>query len=278
MTRRLSILVTALGLSACTALQAQTVAPLSATARSNGGHPEAIQLQGQEYVVPELIVGGEWNTTIKLTNRGTVSIPTTNVDFVDDQGFALTASFQTTDGSIITDTGFAFSLPIGTTVEGTFVGGRNTNFGHAIIRCNAAGCGTPGLYGEVILRNRNSTRPDFESVFSLEQPAPVQYMLFDGRNLYTTTLYLVNNRSTSNTMFIDIFDTGNHLVRTVRIPFGGLQSQLLTLHVVAPETIGISGTLVISGANDSTLFTATALRINPSNSFTPIRAWVPKPQ
>jgi hypothetical protein len=44
---------------------------------------DAIQLQRTEWVVPELIIGGEWRSDIKLTNRGTVAIPTTNVSFWD---------------------------------------------------------------------------------------------------------------------------------------------------------------------------------------------------
>jgi hypothetical protein len=52
------------------------------------GSPKAIQLQGVEFVVPELIIGGEWTTTIRLTNRGKTAIPTTNVYFFDNTGIA----------------------------------------------------------------------------------------------------------------------------------------------------------------------------------------------
>lgn len=51
------------------------------------------------------------------------------------------------------------------------------------------------------------------------------------------------------------------------------ESQILTLHAVAQETIGKQGTMLIRAATGQLV--ATALRINPSNSFTPVRASVP---
>ena len=239
------------------------------------GLPQAIQLQGVEFVVPELIIGGEWTTTIRLTNRGKTAIPTTNVAFWDNNGKPMSATFQATSGSIITGTGFSFFLGIGGIVEATFIGTSTVTFGFASIGCNANGCGTPGLYGEATLRNRNATRPDFESVFPLEYPASVQYMLFDGRAGVTTVLYLVNSTTTAQTVNIDVYDVNNRLLRTVPIPMQSSASLILSLHGdLAPETVGIQGTLVIRSA--STLpITITGLRINPSNSFSSMRAFIP---
>jgi hypothetical protein len=251
--------------------QAQTVLPLSHS------RPEAVRLQGLEYVVPQLIIGGEWTSSIKLTNRGAKAIPTTNVFFVNNTGVPMTTTFQASNGSIVTDTGFSFSLAVGGLIDITFLGGANAQFGHAIIDCSALGCGTPGLYGEVALRNKNSTRPDFESVFPFEQPASIQYMLFDGRNGLTTTLYVVNNSTTAATVFLDVVDSSNRLLRTIPLSMAGLESQIQTLHVLSQETIGIEGTLVFRTQSASSFATATALRINPSNSFTPVRAFVPAP-
>lgn len=240
----------------------------------------AVQLQGVEYVIPELILGGEWTSTIKLTDRGTMPISTTNVYFEDNAGNPMKATFQATDGSIITDFGFSFSLQVGGVVEATFIGSQTAQFGHAIIGCSLSGqCGTAGLYGEVALRNRNPTRPDFESIFPFEQPAPLQYMLWDGRNGITTVLYLVNNSLAQTTVLLDLFDVDNQLIRTVTVPMDSFTSQILTLHVLAPETIGIQGTLVVHGQSTAAVFiTLTALRINPSNSFTPMRTFIPAPQ
>ena len=237
--------------------------------------PQAIQLQGFEFIVPELIIGGEWTTTIRLTNRGKSSIPATNVYFIDNNGNPMSATFQNSSGSTVSGTGFSFSLGLGGIVEATFIGTSTTQFGFATIGCNTNGCGTPGLYGEVTLRNRNATRPDFESVFPLEYPASIQYMLFDGRAGVTTVLYLVNSTTTAQTVNIDVYDVNNNLLRTVPIPMQPMVSLILSLHGnVAPETVGIQGTLVIRST--STLpVTVTGLRINPSNSFSSMRAFIP---
>ncbi len=233
------------------------IQPLPAT-----GPPQAIQLQGVEFVVPELIIGGEWTTTIRLTNRGKTAIPTTNVFFIDNNGKPMSTTFQATSGSIVTGTGFSFFLGIGGIVEATFIGTSTVTFGFASIGCNANGCGTPGLYGEATLRN-------------LEYPASVQYMLFDGRAGVTTVLYLVNSTTTAQTVNIDIYDVNNKLLRTVPIPMQGSASLILSLHGdLAPETVGIQGTLVIRSG--STLpVTITGLRLNPSNSFSSMRAFIP---
>ena len=108
-------------------------------------------------------------------------------------------------------------------------------------------------------------------------------MLYDGRasgpGYITTTLYLVNENTTFSNVEIDVVDTYNNLLRTVNLSFTPLSSQLLTLHVISQETIGTAGTLIIKGQTNGgpAYITATALRIDPSNSFAPVRAWVPGP-
>jgi len=104
-------------------------------------------------------------------------------------------------------------------------------------------------------------------------------MLFDGRNGLSTMLYLVNENTSTSLVTIDIVDSATRILRTVNLSFSGLSSQILALNTLAPETIGIQGTIVIHGQNASgvALITATGLRINPSNSFTPIRAFAPAP-
>ncbi len=63
-------------------------------------------------------------------------------------GNDMKATFQTSGGNVITDTGFSFSLSVGGLLEGTFLGGKETLFGHAIIACSSNCCGTPGLCTE----------------------------------------------------------------------------------------------------------------------------------
>lgn len=253
------------------------------------GRPEAIQQQNPEYVLPQLVIGGEWTSTIKVANLSGKVMPLTTVFFVDNLGNSLSATFQTTTllsngtvvtGNRITDDGFTITLSPGAVLEVTFFGGSDTQIGHALFDfCSTtANCSSSGIYAEVILRNRNATRPDFESVFPLERPSDLQYMLWDNRSGLTNFLYLVNENTSTTSVSLDFMNAVNQIIRTVNVSIPGLGSQLLTMHVIAPEIIGRQGTLVIRATNSRGsvgLITATALRINPTNSFTPIRAFVP---
>jgi hypothetical protein len=134
-----------LSLAFCFACNGQMVTPLSHSAEIR---PDAVQLQSLEYVIPELILGGEWTSSIKLTNRGTQPIPTTNVLFYDNTGSPMTATFQTilngVPGATTTDHGFSFSLGVGNILDITFNAGSVTSFGHGNVLCSAVSCGTPG--------------------------------------------------------------------------------------------------------------------------------------
>jgi len=240
----------------------------------------AVALEGLEFIIPQFIVGGEWSTSVRLTNRGTAAITAGRALFIDNAGKSLTLSFQTITGSTITSSGFSFTIPQGGFVEGTMLGDRNTVFGHIII--DPASCPSTtacSLYAEAILKNKNSTRPDFESVFPSEEPTNLQYMLFDHRNGNSTVLYLISSNTTVTTVELEFRGTTNQLIRTLSVTLQPAESQILSPHALAPETIGQQGTMIIRGTNTAAraLVTATALRINPSNSFTPIRAFTPRP-
>lgn len=237
----------------------------------DGGRPKAhaIQLQGTEWIVPELILGGEWTSSIRLTNPTSSPFPKTYVYFVDNNGNPMKTTFRTSMGDTITDIGFSFSLDPGGLIEGVFQGGSSAQFGHAIMDCSA--CAVPP-YGEVQLTNHNASRPDFQAVFPFEMPTTLQYMMFDGRNGFTTTLYVDNESTSASTITMEVHDVGGNLLRTEFINLPALGAGIYTLHVIAPETAGIQGTLVF---RNPSLATVTGLRIDPSNSFTPLRTFIP---
>ena len=242
---------------------------------------QAVALQTLESLVPQFIVGGEWTTTIKLLNRGTAPIQSTSLYFVDSAGNSLPLSFQgeTSDsagrlvkGAVLKGSAANFTLSAGNSMEIAFFGTTDVTFGHVFIGCNSGGCSIPGLYGEAILRNRNSTRPDFESIFPLERPATAQYMAWDHRDGFTSVLYLVSP-FTASVVNLELRNAANQLTRALTVPIVQGGAQILTLHALAPETVGLAGTLVINSGSDFVV--ATGLRINPSNSFTPMRAFIP---
>ena len=215
-------------------------------------------------------------------------MPSTNVYFVDNSGNDMTATFQTTTvlangttvlGKPITGPGFSVSLQPGSIIEIVFSGGAIAVFGQGIIDfCGTtASCYSYGIYGQVTLTNTNSTRPNFQSIFPFEQPASLQYMLFDDRNGISTVLYLVNENTSSITASLQFLNAANQVIQTVSVPMVSLGSQILTLDAIAPAIIGLQGTLVINSGSSNLVLTATALQINPTNSFTPLRTFIPSP-
>src|SRR5260370_17975011 len=103
--------------------QIQALSSSAESARSAVEHipPQAVYQQAFESVFPELILGGEWTSVIKLTNRSSKAIPTTNVYFIDNLGNPMKTTFQTTAGGVVTDVGFSFSLQPGVIIQGTFL-------------------------------------------------------------------------------------------------------------------------------------------------------------
>jgi hypothetical protein len=241
---------------------------------------QAVYQTGAEYVIPQLIVGGEWSTSIRLTNRGALPITAGRAAFVDNTGKSMSLTVQSPSGTPQTVAGFAFTLQPGGIVEVNLPSDTGNAFGYVLI--DPASCpptAACSLYGEVVLRNRNSTRPDFESLFPSELPTDLQYMLFDHRNGFSTVLYLINSNSTPTTVELEFRGTGNQLIQSASVSLQSGEAQIVSPHALAPDTIGQLGTMVIRGTNAATraLVVVTGLRINPSNSFTPLRAFVPKP-
>src|SRR5438132_2406331 len=63
---------------------------------------EAVKQQPLEVVVPEFIIGGEWSSTLRLTNQGTAAISLSKAVFLDNLGRSVSATFQITGGGVIT--------------------------------------------------------------------------------------------------------------------------------------------------------------------------------
>lgn len=259
--------------------------------RANGpggaaGIPYAIQQQSAEYVVPALIIGGEWTSSIKVLNLSGKTMPLTTLYFVDQNGAPLSATFQESTtlsdgtflpGKTVTDTAASITLISGAMIEATFFGGSTAQFGHAFFGfcATSSNCSSAGIFAEVLLRNHNDLRPDFESIFPLEQPAASQYMLWDSRGGFSNVIYLVNHNVVADTAQLDMYSSSAQLIQSISVRLPGLGTQFFTLSALASAIQGQQGTMVIHGPNANSLFTVIGLRINPSNSFTPERAFIP---
>jgi len=251
-----------------------------AYARSVDARREANYQVGYEFILPEFIVGGEWTSTIRFTNKGSVPIVDAEVLLIDNLGQPLFATFTTyPDNQLVTDSGFLVTLPDKGVLEVNFQGGGPTQYGYVWVDTTAcpleADC---SLYAEVALKNSHPSRPDLESVFPLEEPASEQYFLWDHRGGFSTTLYLVSANLTPNDVELEFRDSDDNLIDIVYLSMYD-ETLILIPHARVPATLGKYGTLIIRATNmedEVPLIVATALRINPTNSFTPMRAFVPK--
>jgi hypothetical protein len=73
-----------------------------------------------------------------------------------------------------------------------------------------------------------------------------------------------------------LYEPSESVSGNVTVTLPPLGSQILGLATLAPATIGQQGAITLTGQNSAgALITATGLRINPTNSFTPLRAFVP---
>jgi hypothetical protein len=98
-------------------------------------------------------------------------------------------------------------------------------------------------------------------------------MTWDHRNGFSTVLYLVNPSTSASTVTLTFI---NQLSPTIiqKATMGPAESPLLNLNALVPATVGLQGSLEIIGRDGSgaqTGIVATGLRLNPTNSFTPLR-------
>lgn len=233
-------------------------------------------LFGLEDSLPQLVVGGEWTAILKVTNLGPESLTTAEAFFTDDSGNPLPLR----GGGDVDFEGssYAFSL-IGFAVLEIQLEALDdaTHLGWIFLE-NPDECLSGDvncrLYAEITLKNSHPSRPDFESVFPMDSPSSYQMLLFDHRDGYSTYLYVVNWDTAPAFPEIQIYDDFGELIATIEditLPPEG--STLINLHVEVPETLGHYGAIVVTSPDGEDLFLVTALRLNPTNSFTPVRGF-----
>ncbi len=253
----------------------RTAAKSSVEARAASlqrGARSAQVISSDEVYLPELIIGGEWTTTLTITNLGTETAQNLSGYLIDNNGFPLTATIRG-EGNVVIDDAFILSVAPGVVFEIQFSLEGGPGFGHIYlppVSCGSANC---TIQAQAALKNTNPTRPDFESVFTLSAPESNQALLYDHRGGFSTTLYLVNAKQNATTVRLTMQDDFGHVIGAQDIDMTAESTQLITLHAMFPGSIGHYGLLLMTDTgNPENLggILATALRINPTNSFTPL--------
>ena len=244
-----------------------------AASRQQWARDAEVLASGEAYL-PEFIIGGEWTTTLTITNLGTETAQNLTGYLVDNNGFPLTATING-EGSVVIDDAFILNVDPGVVFEIQFSLGDGQGYGHIYlppVMCGSADC---AIQAQVALKNSNPTRPDFESVFYLSAPETDQAMLYDHRGGFSTTLYLVNAKQNATTVRLTMQDDLGNVIGTQDIDMAAEATQLITLHAMFPDSIGHYGLLIVKDmGNPENLggILTTAVRINPTNSFTPLQA------
>lgn len=232
----------------------------------------ASYLSSSDETIPQIIFGGEWSTKLTFTNlrSTTVDVP---VAFYGADGRALAVPFIGRP----TGTSQRVTIPAGgqVTLETQSTSNSSTTgWGEADIPCTGSSdsCGQVAIMST--LRNRNSTRPDFEAVFHARSSGDKAILPIDNSAGHSTVLMIVNDSSfrteTITVAFRDQSGARVHLDQFT-LPIRG--TILVNVAEKWPVAASLIGTADFTAQNSSMVLTA--LRINPTNSFTPIEAFEP---
>lgn len=233
---------------------------------------EARPLNSRQDRLAQLIVGGEWSATLTIVNLGTANTPVIPVFFLDNKGAAFPVRISGDLAEPTTAPSLMYTLIPGATLQFNLESpDAETHFGHVFLptfNCDNLDC---IIYGEIVLKNSNESRPDFESVFSLEDGAASQSMLWDHRGGFYTVLYIVNAGIFDTTAQLQVFDEFGDLITGVDdLSLAVGAAAIVQLHAERPETLNHYGHLRIDAAAPNHELLVTSLRVNPSNSFTPV--------
>lgn len=128
------------------------------------------------------------------------------------------------------------------------------------------------IAGQVLLRNRNATRPDFEAVSSLRSGNQRSLLPFDNVAGHQTVLMLANADTFRQiTVTAAIKDANGNRIHLDQFNMQTRSSMLINMAEKWPQSQGIRGTVELTTQSSSLILTA--LRINPSNSFASIEAF-----
>lgn len=235
---------------------------------------QAERISALNRTAPQVIVGGEWTTRITFLNTrsSTVEFP---LNFFGADGRAMIVPLIGVDGEPAAR--YRLTVPAGgqLSVETAYDPNTPTRTGTAFAEFPCAvqpddACGR--VAGLVMLRNRNSTRPDFEAVFSLKSGTRRGLIAFDHAGGGGTVLMIASDNSFS-TMQVTaaIRDANGARVALDQFNVAPRATMLINIAERWPAAAGIRGSIELT--SDAFSLIVTGLRLNASNSFAPLDAF-----
>lgn len=223
---------------------------------------------------PQVIFGGEWTTKITLTNLRASAVefpiafygPDGRAQQVPILGRTTASSYRVSipaRGQVTLETPYDTSAP-----------GR-TGWAQVDVPCTTSGPDTCGrVAGTVTLRNRNATRPDFEAVFQFRHFSDQIILPIDNTAGHSTVLMIVNESSfREDTITVSFRDQNGSRVHLDQFTLGPRATLLVNVAEKWPQTANFKGVADFTSGETSMILTG--LRINPTNSFTPIEGFEP---
>ncbi len=236
-------------------------------------------ISASDRYVPELIFGGEWTTTLMFGNLNDlpVQVPLT---FYNGAGGAVIAApivgVGLRDDYVVTVPAHGFARVEIADPDAT---SATLGWAYADIPCNSASATCGDVFGQVVLRNRNPTRPDFESTYRFNETDRRRVMFLDQRDFFQTVGVIIlpkrfPTETAPQTIHMRIYDEQGTPILTEDMQMGPGTSRLINFATDYPQTIGVRGYIEVEGELINILFTG--IRINPSNAFTPMQSYAPQ--
>lgn len=226
--------------------------------RPASGSPRPMPVFTGDWVVPQFVDGGSWQTTIKLANLDTQTARL-SVYFTKDDG----TEMQTPIVGLGPTAGIEFSLPPNTTIDIETEGSAAAlSQGWAIV--------VPDDYesfgGFAVFRQRSPGRPDSEAIVPLSSVFVQRMILmYDNTGGFVTSMALVNPDISAVFVNATIRDTeGNVLGRETDI-YEALQHTAFALPSKWPSTAGKKGSIELMSTGG---ISALGLRFSPNGPFT----------
>jgi hypothetical protein len=229
--------------------------------------------------VPQLIFGGEWSTTLLFGNLNDVAVAVPLTFYNGAGGTVIPVP--------IIGVGLVNNYVVTVPAHGTVrveIADPNASaavvgWAHANIPCSSATATCGNVFGQVILRNRNPTRQDFESTYRFTEPDRRRVMFLDQRDFFQTVGVIIlpkrfPTETAQQTITMRIFDDKGQQILSEQRRMSPGTSRLINYAVEYPQTIGVRGYIEVQGVLIDILFTG--IRINASGSFTPMQSYAPQ--
>lgn len=234
-----------------------------------------IRVSSLDENLPIILFGQEWTT--KLTFHSFNTAPTRiPVEFFATNGQPLAVPFNDSRASTMTVTLEPGQSTVFETAYEPSASATGVGRGKLDIPCSADTCG--GIATTVNIRNRANGRPDFEAIFPAQGSDDRTVLPVDNSRGHSTVVMIGNDGfSTSSarnaTITISFRDRSNTRVHLDQFEIPNRGARLLNLSEYS-QLRDFQGVADFSAINSFGI-TVVGLRINPTNSFTPILPYEP---